>query len=77
MVECSISGELYARRLQNLIYRYLFTDCSMKISLQSSEKIYMQSLVSFHIIKRSVFRKCFTIVYILPENLFIMCDTLT
>ena len=34
-----LSGELYAQRLQKLIYLYLFTDCFMKISLQSSEQI--------------------------------------
>ena len=35
-----INGELYAQILQNLIYLYLFTDCScfMKVSRQSSEK---------------------------------------
>ena len=27
-----LSGELYAQRLQKLIYLYLFTDCFMKIS---------------------------------------------
>ena len=34
-----LSGELYAQRLQKLIYLYLFTDCFMKISLQSLEQI--------------------------------------
>ena len=34
-----LSGELYAQRLQKLIYLHLFTDCFMKISLQSSEQI--------------------------------------
>ena len=32
-----LNGELYAQKLQNLIYLHLFTDCFMKISLQSSE----------------------------------------
>ena len=35
-----LNGELYAQRLQKLIYLHLFTDCFMKISLQSSEQIY-------------------------------------
>ena len=34
-----LSGEFYAQRLQTLIYLHLFTDCFMKISLQSSEQI--------------------------------------
>ena len=36
-----LSGDLYAQRLQKLIYLYLFitTDCFMKISLQSLEQI--------------------------------------
>ena len=34
-----LNGELYAQRLQKLIYLYLFTDCFMKISLQFSEQI--------------------------------------
>ena len=34
-----LNGELYAQRLQKLIYLYLFTDCFMKISLQSSKQI--------------------------------------
>ena len=33
------NGELYAQRLQKLVYLYLFTDCFMKIALQSSEQI--------------------------------------
>ena len=31
--------ELYAERLQKLIYLYLFADCFMTISLQSLEQI--------------------------------------
>ena len=34
-----LNGELYAQRLQKLIYLYLFTDCFMKISLQLLEQI--------------------------------------
>ena len=34
-----LNGELYAQRLQKLIYQRLFTDCFIKISLQSSEEI--------------------------------------
>ena len=34
-----LNGELYVQRLQKLIYLCLFTDCVMKISLQSSEHI--------------------------------------
>ena len=34
-----LNGELYAQRLQKLIYLHLFTDCFMKVSLQSSEHI--------------------------------------
>ena len=30
-----LNGKLYAQRLQKLIYLHLFTDCFMKISLQS------------------------------------------
>ena len=33
------NGELYAQRLQKLIYLHLFTDFFMKISLHSSEQI--------------------------------------
>ena len=33
-------GELYAQILQKLINLYLFTDCFMKISLQSSEQLF-------------------------------------
>ena len=33
------NGELYAQRLQKLIYLHLFTDCFMKISLQSLEQM--------------------------------------
>ena len=36
MVECS---KLYAERLKKLIYLHLFTDCFIKISLQSAEQI--------------------------------------
>ena len=32
------SGELYAQRLQKLIYLYLLTGCLMKISLQYLEQ---------------------------------------
>ena len=32
-----LNGELYAQRLHMLLYLYLFTDCFMKISLQSLE----------------------------------------
>ena len=32
-----LNGELYAQILQKLIYLHLFTNCFMKISLQSSE----------------------------------------
>ena len=40
-ITCSrvLNGELYAQILQKLIYLYLFTDCFMKVSLQSSEQI--------------------------------------
>ena len=31
-----LNGELYAPRLQKLIYLHLSTDCFMKISLQST-----------------------------------------
>ena len=31
-----LNGELYAQRLQKLIYLHLPTDCFMKISLQST-----------------------------------------
>ena len=31
-----LNGELYSQRLQKLVYLHLFTDCFMKISLQSS-----------------------------------------
>ena len=34
-----LNGELYTQRLQKLIYLYLFTDCFMKFSHQSSEQI--------------------------------------
>ena len=34
-----LNVELYAQKLQKLIYLYLFTDCFMKISLQSSKQI--------------------------------------
>ena len=33
-----LNGELYAQRLQKLIYLHLFTDCFMKIPLHSSEQ---------------------------------------
>ena len=33
-----LNGELYAQRLQKLIYLHLLTGCFMKICLQSSEK---------------------------------------
>ena len=32
-----INGELYAKRLQKLIYLHLFTDCFMKIYLQVAD----------------------------------------
>ena len=32
-----LNGERYAQRFQKLIYLHLFTDCFMKISLQSLE----------------------------------------
>ena len=32
-------GELHVQRLHELIYLYLFTDCFLKISLQSSEQL--------------------------------------
>ena len=32
-----LNSELYAKRLQKLIYLYLFTDCFMKISIPSSQ----------------------------------------
>ena len=35
-----LNGELYAQRLQKSIYLLLFTDCFMKICLQSWEQIY-------------------------------------
>ena len=35
-----LNGELYAHKLQKLIYVHLFTDCVMKISLQSLEQTY-------------------------------------
>ena len=34
-----LNGERYAQRLEKLIYLYLFTDCSMPISSQSSKQI--------------------------------------
>ena len=34
-----LNGELYAQRLQKLIYMHLFTDCFVKISFQSSQQI--------------------------------------
>ena len=34
-----LNEELYAQSLQKFIYVHLFTDCFMKISLQSSEQI--------------------------------------
>ena len=34
-----LNGELYAQRLQKLIYLHLFPDCFMEIFLQSSEQI--------------------------------------
>ena len=37
-----LNGELYAQRLQKLIYLYLFTDCFMQISLQSSEQVRLE-----------------------------------
>ena len=42
-----LNGELYAQRLQKLIYLHLFTDCFMKISLQTSEQISEQILLCF------------------------------
>ena len=33
-----LNGELYAQRLQNIIYLHLLTGCFVKISLQSSEQ---------------------------------------
>ena len=37
-----LNGELYAQRFQQLSYLHLFTDCSLKISPQSSELIQLQ-----------------------------------
>ena len=37
MVDCS-TAELYTQCFQKLIYLRLFTDCFVKISLQSSEQ---------------------------------------
>ena len=39
-----LSGEIYAQRLQKLIYLHLFTDCFMKISLQSTGPIYWREI---------------------------------
>ena len=39
---------LYAQRLQKLIYLHLFTDCLMKISLQSLEQIFAFVYRLFH-----------------------------
>ena len=43
-----LNGELYAQRFQKIIYLHLFTDCFMKISLQSSEPIQLAILKHQH-----------------------------
>ena len=43
-----LNGELYAQGLQKLIYLYLFKDCFMKISLQSSQQIIVIIVISIY-----------------------------
>ena len=52
-----LSGELYAQRLQKLIYLYFFTDCFMKISSQSLVKqdINIQYKVYWHQMRLNIF----------------------
>ena len=39
-----LNGELYAQRLQKLIYLHSSSDCFMKISLQSSEQRFVTTI---------------------------------
>ena len=39
-----LTGELYAQRFQKLIYLHVFTDCYIKISPQSLERVFVLCL---------------------------------
>ena len=49
-----LNGELYAQVFQKLIYLHLFTDCFMKISLQSSEQMQFKEFVSVSAVTMSL-----------------------
>ena len=71
-------GKLYAQRLQKLIYLHLFTDCFMKISLQSSQQISLcRRLEHFmHISWLFTFIVCIWVLCDAAENLwtYVMSD---